>query len=254
VSHASAPLRAVLRTLDAYHALGAQSSERRGALFLRNDACPRVYDANHVRAVATPDAHVARMLDVVDRFYADRDYRAVRSDARAPASLEAKLLLAGYERTGGEIVMTLDGDVRGRAADVRIAPLASEADWDAWRAVKAQDARAPWFAEIGDEWMRHVRSKPPHAAYVGAFDGGALLGFFSAFVHDGVGHLEDLLVAPSARNRGVATALVAHCAENARRRGAKLVFVPAAHDDTPKAMYAAMGFAPLGTVWSWHRS
>ena len=150
--------------------------------------------------------------------------------------------------------MALDGPVRGRAADVRITALASAADWNAWRRLKSQDPRTPWFAGIADEWIAHIRSRQPAVSYFGAFDGADLLGFFSVFAHDGVGYLEDLLVAPAARKRGVATALVAHCVAAARGNGAHTIFLPAAHDDTPKRMYVKMGFAPIGTAWSWLRT
>jgi len=247
----SPQLAGVLDAFDAYNARGAVCVERHGALLLRDDRCPNVYDANHVRRIASPDAEVPLLLDDAERVFADRHYRSFRLDARVAApSLESQLALRSYQPSA-EILMTLDGAVRGRAASVRIAPLESEDAWLAWRSVKQQDTRAPWFATIGDEWVAYVRRKAPAVTYFGAFDGPDLLGSFSVFLHDGVGYLEDLLVAPAARLRGVATALVAHCAREARRRGAQLLFLPAAADDTPKTMYAAMGFVPIGVAWNW---
>jgi ribosomal protein S18 acetylase RimI-like enzyme len=244
-------LAAVLEAFDAYHARVAVCEERYGALLIRDDRCPNVYDANHVRRILSADAEVSLLLEEAERVFADRHYRSFRLDARVAAPrLESQLALRGYQPSA-EILMTLAGDVRGRAASVRIAPLEGEDAWLAWRYVKQQDTRAPWFATIGDEWVAYVRRKTPAVRYFGAFDGADLLGSFSVFLHDGVGYLEDLLVAPAARRRGVATALVAHCAHDARRRGAQLLFLPAAADDTPKAMYAAMGFTAIGIAWNW---
>ena len=62
---------------------------------------------------------------------------------------------------------------------------------------------------------------------------------------EGLGYLENLFVLPEHRLKGVATALVQHCAAAARSKGAGLVFLPAAAEDTPKQMYARMGFQPL---------
>ncbi len=246
-------LAAILDAFDARHALGAHVADDGGALFLGDERFPRVYDANHARRVLTADADLPRLFDEIERRYAHLHFRSVRSDARCATSLEARLSVAGYAPSLGEVLLTLEDDVRGCAANVRIAEIASEADWRAWRSVKAQDQKSPWFAEIGDEWVAYTRRRSPAAAYFGAFDGDALLAFFSVFVHERVGYLEDLLVAPAARNRGVGTALVRFCSEEARRRGARLVFLPAAIDDTPRAMYAAMGFTPVGMAWHWLR-
>jgi predicted GNAT family acetyltransferase len=46
----------------------------------------------------------------------------------------------------------------------------------------------------------------------------------------------------------VATALVAHCAAQARARGAGVCFLSARADDTPKEMYARMGFRAIGVT------
>lgn len=61
----------------------------------------------------------------------------------------------------------------------------------------------------------------------------------------GVGKVEDLFTAPAFRHRGIATALIAHAVDDARQRGAGPVLIGADANDTPKAMYSAMGFRPL---------
>lgn len=47
------------------------------------------------------------------------------------------------------------------------------------------------------------------------------------------------------RHRGLATALIHHCVAEARREGAGPVVIVADPTDTPKRMYAAMGFRPV---------
>ncbi|HYB12524.1 MAG TPA: GNAT family N-acetyltransferase, partial [Myxococcota bacterium] len=56
---------------------------------------------------------------------------------------------------------------------------------------------------------------------------------------------------PGARLRGVATALIAHCVLEARRRGARTLFLTARALDTPKDMYARMGFRPAAITRNW---
>ena len=71
-------------------------------------------------------------------------------------------------------------------------------------------------------------------------------GFFNAWEGvDGMGQVEDLFVLPEYRKRGIATALIHHCVAESRRRGAKEVLIVADPDDTPKNIYARMGFRPV---------
>ena len=51
---------------------------------------------------------------------------------------------------------------------------------------------------------------------------------------DAIGYLEDLMVLPQYRLRGIATALVQRRALSARSKGAAIVFLPADANDTPK--------------------
>ena len=65
--------------------------------------------------------------------------------------------------------------------------------------------------------------------------------------------MEDLFTVPAFRRRGVATALIAHAVGDARDRGAGPVLIGADPDDSPKHMYAAMGFRPLCVLRSYTR-
>jgi GNAT superfamily N-acetyltransferase len=60
-----------------------------------------------------------------------------------------------------------------------------------------------------------------------------------------VGQVEDLFTRQEFRGRGIGSALVAHCVDDARARGAGPIIVNPRADDTPRAMYAALGFRPL---------
>jgi predicted GNAT family acetyltransferase len=60
-----------------------------------------------------------------------------------------------------------------------------------------------------------------------------------------MGQVEDLFTHPDFRHRGLATALIHHCVADARQQGAGPVMLVADAHDTPKDMYAAMGFRPV---------
>jgi GNAT superfamily N-acetyltransferase len=63
--------------------------------------------------------------------------------------------------------------------------------------------------------------------------------------------VEDLFTLPRYRNRGIARALIHHCVDDARARGAENVLIGARPDDTPKNIYAAMGFEPTCLTRNW---
>ena len=62
---------------------------------------------------------------------------------------------------------------------------------------------------------------------------------------DVVGQVEDLFTHPDFRHRGIATALLHHCVADCRAQGAGPVIIVADPKDTPKNMYAAMGWKPV---------
>ena len=63
--------------------------------------------------------------------------------------------------------------------------------------------------------------------------------------------VEDLYTHPDHRGRGLARALIHHCVADGRARGADAVLIGAQVDDTPTAIYAAMGFPPTCLTQAW---
>jgi GNAT superfamily N-acetyltransferase len=60
--------------------------------------------------------------------------------------------------------------------------------------------------------------------------------------------VEDVFTAPEARGHGHARTLVTHAIGEARDGGHDLVFILADDDDTPKELYARLGFDPLARL------
>ncbi len=97
---------------------------------------------------------------------------------------------------------------------------------------------------------------PDYHLYV-AEQAGTLVGSFALLIMDNLAHLgapsaiiEDFVVAPGARRRGVGRAMIAHALERARqRRCYKLMLSSAAQRDEAHAFYAALGFERHGTSW-----
>ncbi len=98
---------------------------------------------------------------------------------------------------------------------------------------------------IFEDYLAYLRAKAPAVRAWMAYEDGRPVGYFSSWPgENGVGQVEDLFVLPQYRHRGIATALIAHCVDDARARGAEAVVIGADPYDTPKLMYAALGFRP----------
>ena len=63
--------------------------------------------------------------------------------------------------------------------------------------------------------------------------------------------IEDLFTLPSARGKGVATALIAAFADRLQYAGSHTIFLGALASEAPKRLYARLGFRPVGLARSW---
>jgi len=259
VTYAAAPeqyTEIAFRALDvdaANLALGHETFEACGATFVRNRAYPLIYDANHVAAISasTPE-EIDRLLARVEREYDHTAHREFGIDFRTPPAFVARLLLEGFERRDS-LVMVLNGELRARPPDIEIRRVQTEDDWRDyaalreldWREHKRRIKKAPEPA-VGESLYSVARLKQPPVQYWFACLKGRPLAYFNSWAGiDGVGQVEDLFTHPKFRHRGLATALIHHCVRECRHNGAGPVVIVADPTDTPKQMYAAMGFRPI---------
>ena len=162
------------------------------------------------------------------------------------------LVVRGYQREA-TVLLLLEGALRGDAPAHDVRAVAADADWAAHARLKEAD----WdeaavsrglrdVADVGAQMARVDRAKSPPATWWLAFVDGTPRGYVASFAGpDGVGQVEDLYVDPAVRRRGLATALIHRAVADCRARGAGPVLIVADVNDTPKRMYAAMGFRPL---------
>jgi GNAT superfamily N-acetyltransferase len=248
-------LRALLAN-EALTDLGNERFEAEGATFVRNREVPDIWDANHVTEVtASTPQEIERLLERVEREYAGFAHRRFDVDFTTPPQFEARLALEGYRRSE-TLVMLLEGDLRARPKPHEIRPVESEADWEAYTALHDIDwreyrDRMPGGAEghtekTAEQMMRSRRSKsPPLRVWMACVEGEPRAYASSWGGVSGVGQVEDVFTHPDSRHRGLATALIAHGVTDARQGGAGPVVIAADPKDTPKQMYAAMGFRPV---------
>jgi GNAT superfamily N-acetyltransferase len=234
-------------------ALGHETFETEGATFVRNRACPSIYDANHVTHVtASTPIEIDGLLARVEQEYDGIGHRQFDVDFRTPPAFIARLVLDGYERRDA-LVMLLEGELAGPNPEPQVRPLESDADWREYRALKQLDWReheqrikkAP-EPEVGEALFAVARLKQPPVQYWFACLDDRPLAYFNSWAGmGGIGQVEDLFTHPDFRHRGLATALIHHCVADCRGKGAGPVVIAADPADTPKNMYAAMGFRPI---------
>ena len=169
---------------------------------------------------------------------------------------EAWLLMEGYQRTDS-LVMVLTDDLRGTPKPYEIRLVETDADWQAYHDLIATADRefdrntpsqtaADRASEAQAQRIAALRAISPPVRYWLAYTEGAPKAFFSTWTSNhGIAVLDDLYTHPDYRRRGLATALVHHCVADVRARGASPVALETDPSDTPKHMYAAMGFRPL---------
>jgi GNAT superfamily N-acetyltransferase len=245
-----------IATDAANFALGNETFELMGATFVRNLAIPDIYDANHVQFArpGTPE-EIDSFLAAVDREYGHAGHRRFDVDFRTPPEFPARLSVEGYERDDG-LILVLEGPLIGTAPDYDIRPVESEADWEAYWQLKLHD----WHEhnrrsnrKAGDDVARRMyeanRLKVPPVQYFMAYIKEKPVAYFNSWAGiNGVGQVEDLFTHPRHRKKGIATALIHHCVADARAKGANQVVIAADPTDTPKQIYARMGWRPVAIV------
>lgn len=252
--------RALCRTYLAYHGLGADTLAGPGCLAVRQDLAPIVHDVNHVQVSGEVELDVDALLAFLDSTFHDRNFRQVLATPFSTPRLAARLTHAGFT-PDPTLHGLLKGELRGPAPiEFEIRPVASEADWRRLDGLVRADhvetgarrGSTVYSPELTRQMqaIRRLAAKEIH--FFMLWVDGAPVAFFSSWPGvDGVGMVEDLFTLPGYRQRGIARALIHHCVADARVRGAGPVLIGAEPDDTPKDLYAAMGFEPTCLTWKW---
>jgi GNAT superfamily N-acetyltransferase len=241
---------------DANLSLGNEVFEAAGATFVRNRDAPDIYDANHVTNIkASSGEEIDALFVHAEEEFAGFRHRRFDTDHRTHPEVIARLRLEDYERNEG-LVMLLQGMLNGQPPDFKIRPVVSDDDWNALAGLKRDNwterregQGRPLDPEVCEAAIRVERGKCPPAQYFLAGVEGSPVAYLNAWAGiDGVGQVEDLFTHPSYRDRGLATALIHRCVAACRENGAGPVVIVADPTDTPKRLYARLGFRPVAVT------
>ncbi len=250
------------RTYRDYLALGNDVREGPACRSVRCDPAPSIYEANHIQCItaASPE-ELDRLFAFQEEVLGDRDHRQMLIDPATPPAVTAALALRGYSPTP-LLQLVLEGALQGPpppAADLRLAE--SDEDWSHLHRLfrenhlekDAKSGRPIYTEQVTAAMLTSKRRKAPPLRYFLAFVSDEAVAYFSAWPGaGGLGIVEDLFTRKSHRGRGIARALIHHCVDDARSRGAGDVLIGADPDDTPKHAYVAMGFRPVCLTWDWN--
>lgn len=242
-------------TYDWYQAYGNKVETRDGATYVTNTEHPAVWVANHVSGVRAGDRDaIERVLAHAERAFAHCEHRMVFVDSLTPEAFIARLVLDDYAELKPILQQVLEGPLPARAAtaSLPLRPVASEQDWESvLTLVRANhlEGKTGDGISFGDHVTRGIvagyRSKAAICQFFIAQIDGKDCGYGSVIVGPhGMGIVEDLFTLPQFRGRGVATAIIAQAVRTGRARGMGPMLIGALADETPKHMYAALGFEP----------
>jgi ribosomal protein S18 acetylase RimI-like enzyme len=216
---------------------------------------PMIWDANYARVdVAAPDLRLAEIEDHLVPALRDAGapvMHVVMFHPDEATSLLSELSSRG-DRLGWDLVMDLAGEPPP-ATDVAVTPLEGRDDlWDT-----VADSLVLFGAEPGEalEQFRSLEREvlaPAGKRWFGVVDQHDRVQSVGALVVLGdVGYVDNIATFPPFRGRGLASAVTATLARDARRAGANHVFL-LADPEAPAivSMYERLGFASAGTLAS----
>lgn len=240
--------------------LGHSSLETPYCHIVANPAFPNVWDANHADAVtARSKAEIDGVFAAMDDHLRHTPWRVVHTDGFTPDAFLARLALDGYQERPVTIQMALLGRPADLGTAIDLHPVVSDLDWRELQRLMELDyaeGRKTGDLELSPEFVSSAvaayRSKGAAYQYNLVIRDGEVVAYGAfAIAPNGVGMIEDLFTLPSARRRGVATAVIAAFVDRLQALGGHTIFLGALASETPKRLYARLGFHPVGLARTW---
>lgn len=226
--------------------------ERDGVTIVATPAHPAVWDANFV--AAGPGVGAAAVVAALEHF---SGWRVAQADALTEPEVEATLALAGF-RAETVLIEMLAADV---ASPLPVPPVelsaVGEAEWPRLAALVEADHRegkrtGTHDAAVAAGLLDGMRRRLGPCDYWLLTEGGVDLGYgMTAVCPNGLGLIENLFTLPQHRGRGLMSSFIVAAARWLRAAGCDAVFLDAHAHDTPKLLYARLGFRPVAMARTW---
>lgn len=234
---------------------GHAAIEQDGVTLVATPEHPDTWDANW--ACARSDVSAATLMGMLDRHMGHTPWRVAHVDALTGPAVEAGLALADFRAESSLIEML----AREIAAPLPVPDITLRAvgpgDWDDLEALVQVDLREGKRTGEHDEsvaagLLDGMRRRLGPCTYWLLFKAEAPVGYgMTAICPNGLGLIENLFTLPAQRGRGVMSAFIVEAARRLRAAGCDAVFLDAHAHDTPKRLYARLGFLPVAMARTW---
>lgn len=204
--------------------------------------------AKSVNAIGAGRLPLARKLEAVERFYAQRGLPPIYrlTPFSQPPELDAALHAAGYRHFDHTRVMGLDLAARSTVASPPCAPVSVDVTTLSRTAAALRDSPAI----EGDAEAQRLAFTTVPAHYLVLTDNDAPIACGCLMVDDDVAGIFNMVTAPAQRGRGWATALVAALLDHAAARGARHAYLQVdAANEPARRVYRRFGFTDRYAYW-----
>ena len=239
-----------------FRQLGYLPIEAAGITAVVTPAHPDTWDANWVQAgqAATSAAVVAAL-----HRHHPTGWQTVVTDALTPPGVEAALALADFR----EAVTLVEMATAVLMPPPALAPMTllpvDEPEWPRFAALIDADHRegkrtGEHSEAVAAGLTEGMRRRHGACDYWLLVEDGIDAGYgMTAVCPNGLGLIENLFTVPERRGRGLMSAFIVASAARLKAAGCDALFLDAHVRDTPKRLYARLGFKPVALTRTWVR-
>jgi GNAT superfamily N-acetyltransferase len=234
---------------------GHAAIEEGGITLVATPAHPDTWDANW--ASANRGVQLNALFAALERHFGHTPWRVVQADALTDPALEAALALADFRAESNLIEMVAREVVAPLPVPDIMLHEIGPADWDRLAALVEIDLREGKRTGEHDPGVAAglidgMRRRLGPCTYWLLMKAGAPAGYgMTAVCPNGLGLIENLFTLPDQRGRGLMSGFIVEAARRLRAAGCDAVFLDAHAHDTPKRLYARLGFAPAAMARTW---
>lgn len=210
---------------------------------------PSLPDVRKLNALRIEDDHVSLGADdlraLADEHLGDLSFRRIDLEHSAAARrLDGPLCAAGWS-VDRDAVMGLDRPADRIVDTAAVRAVGMEEILTLLAAWYVEDGKAADLQQLLSAKVREHRARPEHRFVVDA-PPGRPAAMATLRWHAATAQIEDVYTLPDARGRGHARTVLTHALRVAQEHGHTTIFIIADADDTPKELYARLGFSEIG--------
>lgn len=239
-----------------FRQLGYRPLTEDGVTLVMTPEHPVTWEANWL--TAGPATAPAAVLGALARHF-PAGGQVVHTDCLTDPAVEAALAVAGFESRSTLIEMVARSVAPAHPLPMFDTVRVGEAEWSRFATLIDADQREGKRTGKHDERVAAglidgMRRRLARCDYRLIVADGEDVGYgMTAACPNGLGLIESLFTLPAHRGRGLISGFILDAARRLRAQGCDAVFLDAHAHDTPKTLYARLGFQPVALTRTWVR-